>query len=101
MYDLIIITTHREPPVNLLCHPLRDDQTPEPASIQGQVDTPPFLVQWPREILVNLSLPRYTSTRDWSGAKDWTEYSEYISVCVCGVWGGGIQINSSPKQQGT
>ncbi len=84
----ISLTTHREPPVNLflrlsVCHPLRDEQTPEPASVQGQVDTPPFMGVAKRDTgqLVTAEVHIYPRLVGGEGL----EHRRSVrSICVCG-----------------
>ncbi len=92
----LCLTTHREPPVNLflrlsICHPLRDGQTPEPASVQGQVDTSPFMGVAKRDTgqLVTAEVHIYSRLVGGEGL----EHRRSVrSICV---WGRGDELSSN------
>ena len=64
-----------------VCHPLRDGQTPEPASVQGQVDRPPFLGVAKRDAgqLVTAEVDVYTILVGGEGLK---HRRSVRSICV-------------------
>ncbi len=74
-----------------VCHPLRDGQTPEPASVQGQVDMPPFMGVAKRDTgqLVTAEVHIYSRLVGGEGL----EHRRSVrSICV---WGRGDELSSN------